>query len=182
MAYSRESVIESYQKIGTLKGVCADTGAPPYTAFIWLKKAGMLTNSDSVKYGTTGSRRGAEAEKEFQRLVPKAMNANRELQGNCPSFDFEIDGVTVDVKYSSIRQSTGSFGFKVGKKTLQPNFFAVFLPKTADGELRVGQYNLLLIPYETIAHRKCVTINTNGKGDLWDFEIPPKELAGFFDQ
>jgi len=38
MTYTRESVIENYRLNGNIPGVCADTGCPPYIAYIWLKK------------------------------------------------------------------------------------------------------------------------------------------------
>lgn len=101
MSYDRASVLEAYGRTSSLRAACAETGCPPYVAYIWCKKAGVLALHDKTRYGTRANQMGALAEKEFQRLVPRAMPANATLDPNCPAFDFDVDGIT------SARTSSG---------------------------------------------------------------------------
>ncbi len=182
MSYDKASVLAAYQKCNTLKGACEATGAPPYIAFIWLKKSGLMTTTDKCKYGTISGKLGAEAEKEFQRLVPKAMSSNSNLQANCPAFDFDINGVTVDVKYCSLRQSSGRFAFKTARdKLMQPDFYVAFLINEPSGNLKKG-YQVLVIPHEVVSNKKEIELRPDSVGDLWDFLIEPHKLAEFFDE
>lgn len=183
MAYDKKTVIAAYQKTGNLKGACSETGAPPYIAFIWLKKAGLLTSNDKCNYGTRGQQLGAEAEKEFKRLVPQAMSANANLQDNCPSFDFDIFGTTVDVKYSSVRNSTGGWGFKTARaKILKPDFFVAFFATHTSGNLKDG-YRVFIFPCDVLDGRSQITLGQNDTRSEWlDFEIEPEKLRDFFEE
>lgn len=175
--YDKDSVIAAYKQSGNLRGACEMTGAPPYIAFIWLKKAGLLTSTDKSRFGSRASKLGAEAEKEFQRLVPKAMCANKHLESNCPSFDFDVMGATVDVKYSSIRPSTGRWCFKTAAhKTMCPDWYAAFFAIEENGDLSRG-YHLLLIPHYAVSDLKYVELNpANKHSDWWLFKITPENL------
>ena len=183
MAYDKKSVIAAYQKTGNLKGACSETGAPPYIAFIWLKKAGLLTSNDKCNYGTRGQQLGAEAEKEFQRLVPQAMSANKHLQDNCPAFDFDIFGTTVDVKYSSIRNSSAQWGFKTANaKALKPDFYVAFFATDTSGDLKDG-YRVFVFPDEVFGGRTNISLSPhNSKSEWLDFEIEPEKLRDFFEE
>lgn len=176
MAYTRESVLEAYQRLGNLRAACTETGAPPYVAFIWCKKAGVMTTADKSRYGTKAQQQGAGAEAEFQRLVPFALPANTALVKNCPGFDFDVDGVTVDVKFSILR-SRGNWGFDTAKhKHLPPDLYALFLCTHESGDIKDG-YRLLIIPHDTVGDRSHVTLRPGSISDLWSFEINPADLA-----
>lgn len=181
MTYTRESVIEAYQGAGSLKGACVSTGCPPYVAFIWLTEAKMLNTADKSHYGTRTSRMGSAAESEFQRLVPHAMSANQNLQGNCPSFDFDVDGVTVDVKYASL-QEQGRWTWRMCRdKPLKPDFVVVFLVANRSGQLSEG-YRLLVLPEPMFPDRASMALTPrNAESPLWEFEIAPTDLAEFLE-
>ena len=178
--YTREQVCEVYKQHGSIRAVTDETGCPPYTAFIWLKKAGVLNSVDSVRYGTQASRNGGAAEKEFKRLVPKAMAANEHLNANCPSFDFDINGWTVDVKFSSINK-TGTYRFATaGAKALRPDFFCVFA--CSKGSIQSG-YRILLIPEDMISNSFSFRFRDGDTSDdeVWLYEVMPEDLAGIFE-
>lgn len=180
MAYTRDQVLDAYKKHGSIRAVTEETGCPPYTAFIWLKKSGDLKSVDSIRYGTQASRNGGMAELEFKRLVPKAMAANEHLHANCPSFDFDINGWMVDVKFSSINK-TGSFRFQTSsRKELRPDFYCVFACEK--GSINTG-YRILLIPEEMVTNSSSVSIRngTTSDDEVWLYEVAPKNLAAVFD-
>lgn len=56
--YTPDSVVATCGRLGNIRSACAETGCPPYVAYIRLRKAGAL------------------AEREFQRLVPSGELAN----------------------------------------------------------------------------------------------------------
>lgn len=180
-AYTRQSVARAYQAHGNIKAVCAETGCPPYVAFVWLKKSGALKVDDKSIYGSNSCRMGGLAEREFQRLVPNAMNANEHIRQGCPSFDFDISGTTVDVKYSSIRDSTGGWLFKTAiHKRLRPDYYVSFFATHKSGLLSDG-YRCFVFPHELIADRNQVFLRPDDKQSHWlDFEIAPGDLAAFF--
>lgn len=180
--YDREKVIDIYKKTGSIKITCAETGVAAYIIFIVLKKSGLLTAQEKQKYGGVYQQRGANAEAEFQKLVPAAMNSNKHLESNCPSFDFDINGAMVDVKYSSLRPSTGRWEFKTAHaKTLQPDFYVCFFATSESGELRDG-YRIFLFPSELLGDRKVISISPKKDKCEWlDFEIKADELSNFFE-
>ena len=175
--YDKESVLAAYQKYGDLKTVCLETGCPPYIAYKWVKLSGLMKRKDSMRYGTQSSKVGAEAEAEFKRLVPYAMDANRELESNCAAFDFDINGTTVDVKFSRFH-ADGQWIFRTAHaKPIQPDFFVVFAANQGSTDLS-GGYSCFVIPNEILGSVKSVGIKPGGM--YWGFMIAPTELASFF--
>jgi len=178
--YTREQVFDAYQRFGSIGAVCAETGCPPYVAYKWLKIGKVLSAEEGTRYGTNGQKQGARAELEFQRLVPFAMAANKELQTNCPAFDFDINGTTVDVKFSSL--CAGKYRFMTASaydKPMRPDWYCVFLSAPNSKELVPGQYRILVIPDQLVSGVKAVQFPPAG-GQYWDFEIKPDALADFF--
>ncbi len=178
--YTKEQVIAAYKTLGNIGAVCTETGCPPYIAYKWLKMAKALNSHEATRYGTNGQKQGAKAELEFQRLVPFAMSANKELESNCPSFDFDINGTTIDVKFSSMCDSNGTYRFMTAQgKHMRPDYYCAFLPSSGDKELSQGKYRILIIPDQLVSGLKGVTIQKEG-GKYWDFEVKPEALADFF--
>jgi len=178
--YTREQVIESYQRLGNIAAVCTETGCPPYVAYKWLKIGKVLTPEEGTRYGTNGQKQGARAELEFARLVPFAMSANRELQRNCPAFDFDINGTTVDVKFASLCAANGAYQFRTAHaKPMRPDWYCVFLSAPESKEFDAERCQILVIPDALVCGLKSVTIQKDG-GRYWDFEIKPDALADFF--
>lgn len=176
MSYDREQVLEAYRRIGTVKGVCDQTGCPPYIATIWLKKARLLTPKDNQSYGTKSSKNGALAEAEFQRLVPEAVSANTHIQENNPVFDFMIGDLTVDIKYSSLWKTVGKWGFRTAlDKAFAPDLYCAFLATQNSGKLSDG-YHILLIPSD-LADGKSITLTPSNQGSpWWQFAVAPDQL------
>jgi hypothetical protein len=144
---SKELVVEIYRATGSFTAACTRTGCPPFIASHYLKEEIKLHGRVDLR--TVALKRGASAETEFQRLVPKAMNANCVIQNNCPSFDFDIGGITVDVKFSSIGWN-GNYRFDTARhKVFKPDFYAAFLATAESKDLKDG-YRLFLLPAEFI--------------------------------
>lgn len=174
--YTRQSVIDAYQRLGSVRDACDETGCSPYVAVIWLSKAGVLKANERARYGCESSQRGAEAELEFQRLAPQAVCANSTVASNNPSFDFMVGETTVDVK-SAIPRSDGRWGWTMpGNKALQPDFVVVFLANDKTG-LQSG-YRILLLPVALMPDSRSKALRPeNDKSPLWDFEVQPEALA-----
>jgi len=178
--YNRESIISAYQRLGSIPAVCLETGCQPYIAYKWLKIAKVLKSKEGMRYGTTGQKQGARAELEFKRLVPFAMPANEALQNNCIAFDFDINGITVDVKFASLCEGSGVYTFRTAhSKPIRPDYSCAFLAAPGLKELKSDQYRVLVVPDELVTNIKGVHIQKNSVR-YWDFEIAPNELAGFF--
>lgn len=175
MTYSRDLVVAAYREAGNIRATCAKTGVSPYTAFIWLKQAGVLTLDDKSSYGTRSAKAGAEAEMEFQRLVPDAIPANKHIQNNCPSFDFLVHELSVDVKFSAIR-SGGDWGWRMCRhKPLKPDFVVVFL---SQGRTISDGYFILLLPEQLFEDRASMSLSQTSRDSfLWDFQIGPDSLS-----
>ncbi|MCL2524583.1 MAG: hypothetical protein FWF17_08325 [Betaproteobacteria bacterium] len=176
MSYNKDQIFECYKRLGSIKGVCVETGCPPYIAYIWLRKAKLLRENDKQQYGTSSSKLGAAAEAEFQQLVPEAMAANINLEPNNPSFDFMVGDLTIDVKYSSIRPSDGRWGFNTARnKALVPDLYCAFFATAPGGKLKDG-YHLLLIPHEMLCVKDPVLRPDDRDNPLWQFAIEPAAL------
>ncbi len=178
--YTRDKVFEIYKKHGSIRAVTEETGCPPYIAYVWLKKSGILNAVDSVRYGTQSSRNGGRAEQEFKRLVPQAMAANEHLRANCPSFDFDINGWLVDVKFSSLNKAGRFYFHTAGLKDLRPDFYCIFACRK--GSLDTG-YRILLIPEEMVinSHNFAFRDGTTSDDEVWLYEVAPTDLASVFE-
>jgi hypothetical protein len=186
MPYTKQSVIDAYKRIGNIRGVCEETGCPPYNAYIWLRIEGMLTIDEKCSYGTAGAKLGGDAEKEFQRLVPKAMCANSNIRKCNPVFDFMLGNITIGVKASSPKMHEGrkywkfeTAGCLKGKKAKKstPDFYCVFLCFSRDRRIG-GGYKLLLVPHDLTIGQGAVSINVEKDENEWlNFLIEPDDLA-----
>jgi len=177
--YTIETVKKAYIQFGSLKETCAETGCPPYIAYIWLQKAKILKTDDSIRYGSEASKLGALAEAEFKKLVPDALPVNEQLQQNYPSYDFDIYGITVDIKFRSAH-SRGNWTFKTAKgKPLAPDFYLCFCTK---GKGLQDGYRCFLIPGGMVEQLTHVQINPDKPTWAWDYEVDPQELSIIFKQ
>ncbi|MDR0233703.1 MAG: hypothetical protein LBI31_02720 [Zoogloeaceae bacterium] len=179
MAYSKESVIAAYKRMGNIPGACAETGCSPYIAYIWLRKEKLLTANDKRSYGTRNSKRAGESENEFQRLVPFAVDANKHLGENTPSFDFMVGEATIDVKYCGI-DAKGLWRFQTARyKQFAPDFYCAFLAATRGGSVSEG-YKILLIPHDLTIGSTNITVDSElpEVSPWWAFLVEPDALAG----
>jgi len=165
--YTREQVINAYQRLGNIKSVCIETGCAPYVAYKWLKISKLLTTQESTRYGTNGQKQGARAELEFKRLVPFAMPTNKMLENNYPAFDFDINGTTVDVKFCSLCNGSGRYGFRTAQnKYMRPDWYCAFLANPEVKELIPGEYRILVIPDAMVQTIKSVSLYSSS-GQYW---------------
>lgn len=183
MKPSREALLEAYRQCNNLRQACAQTGVKPYQAFIWLKKAKLLSLEEKGRYGTASQRAGGDAEAEFQRLVPQAMPANKVLQCNNPVYDFDYKGQTIDVKFSRVNKGHKKnyhpcWRWDLAKhKTEKPDFYAAFLATSETGLLSEG-YILLLVPHDLYDGRARLSVRPDDPdNELWEFRVEPSELA-----
>lgn len=183
-----ELLVESYKKYKCFKKACFDAQLSALVGYKILKMSKHFNIDDRLTMGTAGSRLGAKYEKEFMRLVPKAIPIN-ELRLNNPKFDFIINDFTVDVKASSLIKRTRKNGdtyFEWHIKMVRgkaeqekgAQFYAVFCVHD-DNE----DYDIYLIPSELFIGVAGGSIKQGmeKESDWWDFRIEPSELAQFFD-
>ncbi|MCL2656868.1 MAG: hypothetical protein FWD62_05490 [Betaproteobacteria bacterium] len=176
---NRELILESYGRIGNIKGVCAETGCSPYSVYIVLQKEKLLKERDRRNYGTATGLRGRDAEDEFQRLVPQAVNANKTIDQNMPSFDFMIGEITVDVKCYRPSSQNNKWALRFAhNKAFGPDFYSMFLLNDRDSEVTDG-YRILLIPHALTVGASAAYIDPKVPEmySWWDFLIAPNELA-----
>lgn len=179
--YSKESVLAAYRLFGSVKEACKETGCPPYIAYIWLTKAGMLNSKDRIQYGGRSQREGASAEQEFQRLVPDAMDCNAHMALNNPGHDFMLGQIKVDVKFSAIG-TRGNWHFDVqrnrpgmrNRKDALPDFFVVF---ATEGKFIKDGYRLFLFPRDMVKSQRSVRWTPEVPSCWFDFEVEPEALA-----
>lgn len=180
-------LIASYREHGCFKRACFDAKMTALVGYKILKMNKVLNVTDSSKMGSAGSKMGAMYEKEFMRLVPKALPIN-DLKLNNPKFDFVINDFTVDVKASSLslrkdkareykqwhcKMSRGRGNLEKGADFYA--FFCVHDDKKT--------YDLYLVPSELVTGTQGISINENTRETShWaDFRIEPNELAQYFD-
>lgn len=93
-------IVEIYRECGNFYEAVQKSGLPILVAHKILLTSGLLKIQDKIKYGGRSTRLGGEAEEYFQKLVPEAIDANKYWQKNNPVFDFCLNGLYIDVKYS----------------------------------------------------------------------------------
>lgn len=101
---TKQEMIDLYVETNDFHEVKRQSGLPPYLVHIILTQAGVLKIQDKIQYGNKPQKLGGEAEALFQKLVPEAIDANRQFQKNNPVYDFVYRKLTIDVKYSSARK------------------------------------------------------------------------------
>ena len=171
-------IVEIYRECGNFYEAVQKSGLPILVAHKILLTSGLLKIQDKIKYGGRSTRLGGEAEEYFQKLVPKAIDANKYWQKNNPVFDFCLDGLYIDVKYSSIRMRSGkkSWGFDCKNGA---DLIVGFL----ESEPGAGLKN----PYIVIFHNQFVPL----KGNLTiteetprfnDFQVKKEEVKNILEE
>jgi hypothetical protein len=155
------------------------TQLPAYRLQILLAKAGVLKIQDKINYGTKSQKLGGLAEQRFQELVPKAINANKYFQKNNPCFDFVLDHLTIDVKYSSLHINSQRKEYWSIRTTGDQDCIVVFFEKQAGTEM--NDPYVLFIPMSFIKEKQTnIHISKNG---IWftSFKVEPNELASIIE-
>lgn len=165
-------IVDIYMETGNFHEAVRQSGLPTHIAHLKLIKSGCLKIQDKIQYGSRGAKLGGLAEEEFQRLVPDAVDANKYFQKNNPVYDFYLDGLTIDVKYSSLRNDKSiknGWGINVRGKQ---DFIVAFLEKEKGTEL--DDYFCLCIPMSFVTQKKLSF--TKQSAYFKEFKIEPEEL------
>ncbi|MEY8737174.1 hypothetical protein AB9M75_08130 [Lactobacillus sp. AN1001] len=131
-----EEIINYYRETGNFMKTAVIFNMNKRILHLTLAKAGVLKINDKIDFGTTNMRKGGLAEKKFKEIFPEAIPTNACWQMNHPGYDFDLQGLRIDVKYSSIRiskagtMSWGTRGNDTEKKKKNPvDFFVLFLER-----------------------------------------------------
>ena len=121
----------------------------------------LQSDYTGINYTTRPQSLGGGAEKLFQELVPKAINANESFRVNNPDFDFFYKNLTIDVKYSSAhkRKETHSIHWSV-RSSGNMDLIVGFLEKEIGSEL--DDPHIIIIPKKLFPKEK-IEIHKNGK-------------------
>ena len=168
----RQACIESYSRLKNLKLAGLELGIPWQTVYVHLRAAGVPVTGDKSRYGSDTDRLAAKAETIFSTLVPNAENQNdHQFQAKV---DFMVNGYSVDVKASRLRN--GRWAFSLKKQELIADFFACFAFNDDD------TYRTLLVPGEVCRYLQTISLSAVTHTKWWDYEIGADELRSFFDQ
>lgn len=183
-----ERCIQAYRSSPNLDHACQVARVHKLTMFKILKIHGVMLASDRLTLGSMGSRMGASAEQEFQRLVPFAKPMNDLVSSN-PGFDFDVNGWRVDVKAYSPAQIKGrksaalTWQIKIAKSDSSfphVDMFCIFLAAQAGKLIQDCPHKTYLVPAELVSGRSYVH-KTEGRPSVLDgLEVQPEQLAGFF--
>ncbi|AUA18433.1 hypothetical protein [Streptococcus suis] len=167
-------IIDLYLETGDFHEAVKKSGLPTHVAHLQLIKSGCLKIQDKIQYGSRTARLGGMAEELFQKYVPEATDANKYFKKNNPVYDFWFDGLTINVKYSSLhkRKDGDSYHWQFRVKGDQ-NFIVAFLERESGLELE--QPNILLVPMQFIEEKKELHISPSGP---WfnGFKVEAEEL------
>lgn len=178
-----------YQYNGNLRAITEAVGLTVWIVAKTLEQLGLPPNWANYKAQAESSVKGDIAEAEFRRLVPSALDMNRQYSRNNAVFDFVINEKTVDVKLSTLTKSGRGSGQQYAFRTRRtpedielPDFYCVFCVIDKDKPFQEGNYHILLIPKEVIPDdnmRVAITKKggTANSAMYWDFEVEPTALA-----
>ncbi|MFR7349488.1 hypothetical protein [Peptoniphilus sp.] len=98
-----KSVVEIYEETGDFEQAVRESGLPALEAHMELMESGLVNLKDPIVYRNREAYLGAKAEEMFQEMIPEAVDANRVIQRNNPTFDFMFGELKIDIKFSSMR-------------------------------------------------------------------------------
>lgn len=178
---TKQEMIDLYVETNDFHEVKRQSGLPPYLVHIILTQAGVLKIQDKIQYGNKSQKLGGEAEALFQKLVPEAIDANRQFQKNNPVYDFVYRKLTIDVKYSSARKDnrykTDKIHWHIRAEGNQ-DIIVAFLEREKGAEL--NEPYILLIPMNFIDVKRDLHISKTG---AWfkEFQIKVDDLEMILD-
>ncbi|MBO4108824.1 hypothetical protein J5583_01305 [Streptococcus suis] len=167
-------IVEIYLECGDFYEAVQRSGLPTHLAHLQLIKSGCLKIQDKIDYGSRTAKLGGMAEALFQKYVPEATDANKYFKKNNPVYDFWFQGLTIDVKYSSLHQKKNgnSYHWQVRTKGTQ-DIIVAFLERESGKELE--NPIILLLPMQFIDKKIELHISPSGR---WfnAFQVQPEEL------
>ncbi len=171
MNKNNTDIVELYIKYNDFEKAVKLSGLPTLTAHIKLLSSGVITLKDKISFSSKSGKLGALAEKEFQRLVPEAVNYNTVVQKNNPIFDFKYGDLTVDVKYSSMLNRKGYKYWSV--RASKSDIMVCFLEVKKGNKLKNA--DILVIPQGFINTKQNIHISP--KKELYSYcKVESKEL------
>lgn len=178
---TKQEMIDLYVETNDFHEVKRQSGLPPYLVHIILTQAGVLKIQDKIQYGNKPQKLGGEAEALFQKLVPEAVDANRQFQKNNPVYDFVYRNLTIDVKYSSAmrdtRYKTDKIHWHIRAQGNQ-DIIVAFLER--EKGLELNEPYILLIPMNFIDVKQDLHISKIG---VWfnEFQVKADDLEMILD-
>lgn len=178
---TKQEMIDLYVETNDFHEVKRQSGLPPYLVHIILTQAGVLKIQDKIKYGNKPQKLGGEAEALFQKLVPEAIDANRQFQKNNPVYDFVYRNLTIDIKYSSAHTrkayQTDTISWQLRAQGNQ-DIIVAFLEREKGAEL--NEPYILLIPMNFVDVKKDLHISKSG---VWfnEFQVKADDLEMILD-
>ena len=154
------TVVELYKQHKDFKKAVLLSGLPALTAHIKLMKSGVLEREDAIRYGAKHFALGGEAERQFQELVPNAINANEVIKKNNPGFDFLFGDLTIDIKYSSMHVRDKRVYWEIRVSGPQ-DMIVAFIEKEKGYELKDA--HILMIPRSLIGQQEKLYITKGGE-------------------
>ncbi len=174
---TKVNVVELYQKYNDFEKAVQLSGMPTLAAHIKLLASGVLKIQDKIDFCSNNVKLGALAEREFQKLVPNAIDYNRIVKKNNPIFDFKYGDLTIDVKYSS-RQKRGNHLYW-NVKTTKADILVCFLEAFKGSMLKNA--DILLIPQAFINVKQNIHLSQNNNL-YYDCKVEKEELKDILDQ
>jgi hypothetical protein len=170
-------IVDIYLECGNFQEAVRRSGLPAYVAHIKLIGSGVLKLQDKIKYGNKSNMLGAKAEELFQKYVPTAIDANRLYRTNNPGFDFEYKGLTIDVKYSSLRRKSKSPHRQWSVRCKgDRDFIVAFLEREPNSEL--NEPMILIIPYGMLSFEAEDTLHFFESSEIFKtYQVLPEQLV-----
>lgn len=167
-------IVDIYMECGDFHKAVERSGLPIHVAHLKLLQSGCLKIQDKIQYGSRTAKLGGMAEELFQKYVPDAVDANKYFKKNNPVYDFWFDGLTIDVKYSSLHKNkNGNSTYWQFRTKGEQDFIVAFLEKECGLELQ--DPIILLVPMQFLDEQKELHISHSGPW-LKEFQIEPEEL------
>ena len=142
----------------------------------------MLKIRDRIEYGNRAGMLGAKAEELFQKYVPTAIDANSLYRRNNPGFDFEYKGLTIDVKYSSLRNNSKAPHRQWGIRCKgDRDFIVAFLEREPNSEL--DDPIILIIPYGMLSFLAENTLHFFENNEIFlTYQVLPEQLREILEE
>lgn len=168
----------AYDKHKNLKLAAADIGMKWQTLYWYLKRENHPIVGNKSEYGSDKDRFAAKAESDFKKMIPSAIDMNKEKFQS--KYDFKINGLKVDIKASNLNRGTKyskymRWAFSLKKQEM----FADFIVGMAYKDSKL--YKLFLFPSEQVRFRQTITISERGSDKWGDYEISKEDLQEFFE-
>lgn len=165
----RDELIKAVKEGEPAEDACKRLKVPKYIAFTWLKRSGIEdVKADLEMLGSERQRIGVFGEKEFRKLVPSAKGVNQTDGGSHPDYDFELAGLTIDVKTATVNK-TGSWYIPAGDAAAC-DLFCVFLVA------RDLSYKIMLFSPGIWDRRRLYAGPDNIDERFGDYMVQPGEL------